>query len=91
LDLSSVQGTDLRGEYAFPMISRGLLIGILVCEAKRNGENYAPDESEALRTLAHSVGTALDVLSSTQRDHSSEVVLRELARLRADVNRLQQA
>jgi len=91
LDLASLQGSDLRGEIAFPMISRGLLIGILVCEAKRNGEGYAPDESEALRTLAHSVGTALDVLSSTQRDHSSEVVLRELARLRADVNRLQQA
>ncbi len=76
----------LRGEFAFPMVSRGTLVGVLVCAAKRNGEAYAPDESEALLALAHGVGTALDVLS-TQRDQSNELVLRELAELREDVKR----
>jgi hypothetical protein len=54
----------MRGEFAFPMISRGDLVGALICGPKRDGETYAPDESEALLALAHGVGTALDTLSS---------------------------
>jgi len=64
LDLHDRPDSDLRGDVAFPMISRGALVGVLVCGAKRNGEGYAPDESEALFALAQGVGTTLDVLSN---------------------------
>jgi hypothetical protein len=64
LDLHALPDSDLRGDLAFPMISRGDLIGALICGPKRNGEAYGPDESNALLTLAHGVGTALDTLSS---------------------------
>jgi GAF domain-containing protein len=64
VDLGSLGDSVLRGELAFPMVSRGTLVGVLVCDAKRSGEAYAPDESEALLALAHGVGTALDVLSA---------------------------
>jgi hypothetical protein len=87
VDLASLEDSVLRGEFAFPMVSRGALVGVLVCGAKRNGESYAPDESEALLALAHGVGMALDVLSA-QRDRPNELVLRELADLRADVTRM---
>ena len=64
LDLHEVKDSQLRGEFAFPMMSRGDLVGALICGPKRDGEAYAPDESDALRALAHGVGTALDTLSS---------------------------
>ena len=64
IDLHLFPGSQLRGEFAFPMISRGDLVGALICGPKRDGEAYAPDESEALLALAHGVGTALDTLSS---------------------------
>jgi len=86
VDLASFGDSALRGELAFPMVSRGTLVGVLACGAKRNGEAYAPDESEALLALAHGVGTALDVLSA-QRDQPNELVLRELGALREDVKR----
>jgi hypothetical protein len=79
VDLHDVGGSQLRGELAFPMASRGRLLGALVCGPKRDGEAYAPDESEALAALAHGVGGALDVLDA--RDgQSSEVAMTELAR-----------
>ncbi len=87
VDLGSLEDSVLRGEFAFPMVSRGTLVGVLVCGAKRNGEAYAPDESEALLALAHGVGSALDVLSA-QRYNPNELVLRELAELREDVKRM---
>ncbi len=64
IDLHLFPRSQLSGELAFPMISRGDLVGALVCGPKRDGEAYAPDESEALQALAHGVGTALDTLSS---------------------------
>ena len=64
IDLHDFPDSQLRGELAFPMISRGDLVGALICGPKRDGEVYAPDESEALLALAHGVGTALDTLSS---------------------------
>ncbi|MGA8097846.1 MAG: PDZ domain-containing protein [Candidatus Cybelea sp.] len=64
IDLHLFPRSQLSGELAFPMISRGALVGALVCGPKRDGEAYAPDESEALLALAHGVGTALDTLSS---------------------------
>lgn len=65
VDLHTVQ-TALQGEFAYPMIARGRLIGALVLGRKRSGESYAPDESDAVLQLAHSTGTALDVL----REHA---------------------
>ena len=70
IDLNLFPGSQLRGEFAFPMTSRGELVGVLVCAPKRDGEAYAPDESEALLALAHGVGTALDTLCS----HNSGVI-----------------
>jgi hypothetical protein len=64
VDLHDVKDSEVRGEFAFPMVSRGALVGVLICGPKRDGEVYAPDESDALLALAHSVGTALDTLSS---------------------------
>jgi len=64
IDLHTLEESQLRGEFAFPMISRGNLVGVLVCGPKPDGEAYAPDESEALLALAHGVGMALETLSS---------------------------
>jgi hypothetical protein len=64
IDLHEFPDSQLHGEFAFPMISRGELVGVLVCGPRRDGGAYAPDESEALLALAHGVGTALDTLSS---------------------------
>jgi hypothetical protein len=64
VDLHGVSESELRGEYAFPMISRGELVGVLICGAKHDNEVYAPDESDALLTLAHGVGTTLGTLSN---------------------------
>ncbi|HET9096068.1 MAG TPA: PDZ domain-containing protein [Candidatus Baltobacteraceae bacterium] len=50
----------LPGVLAFPMIVRGELLGILVCGAKIDDETYAPDEQDALASLAAGVGHALD-------------------------------
>ena len=69
------------------MISRGDLVGVLICGAKRDGEAYAPDESEALQALAHGVGTALDTLSSQSNGvmesirETQALMLQELQRL----------
>lgn len=66
--LHAMDGTALHGDIAFPMVSRGRLTGVLVCGEKRDGETYAPDESDALLAIAHGVGGALDILESkTQR------------------------
>jgi hypothetical protein len=86
VDLGSLADSVLHGEFAFPMVSRGTLVGVLVCGTKHNGEVYAPDESEALLALAHGVGTALDVLSA-QRDRPNELVLSKLDELHEDVKR----
>jgi hypothetical protein len=61
LDLQTLS-TALRGEFAYPMIARGRLVGALVLGPKRSGESYAPDESHAITHLAHSVGSALHFL-----------------------------
>jgi hypothetical protein len=68
VDLHSLEDSELRGELAFPMISRGDLVGALVCGPKRDGEAYAPDECDALLALARGVGTALDTLSNQNGD-----------------------
>jgi hypothetical protein len=62
LDLHTVR-TGLQGEFAYPMIARGRLVGALIVGPKRSGESYAPDESDAIAQLAHGVGGALDILT----------------------------
>ncbi|HEY1975288.1 MAG TPA: hypothetical protein VGG89_01915 [Candidatus Baltobacteraceae bacterium] len=79
VDLDTLE-TTLQGEYAYPMLSRGRLMGALVCGPKADGESYAPDESAALFELAHGVGTALDLLGEGRTDGST-AVLEQLAAL----------
>jgi hypothetical protein len=87
IDLHVFPNSRLSGEFAFPMISRGNLVGALICGPKRDGEAYAPDESEALLALAHGVGTALDTLSSQGNDaieslrETQTLMLQELQKL----------
>jgi hypothetical protein len=63
VDLHTID-SGIDGEFAYPMVARGRLIGALVVGSKPNGESYAPDESEAIARIAHSVGNALDVLDA---------------------------
>ena len=67
IELDGIE-TALHGSRAYPLISRGDLLGILVCGKKRDGEAYAPDETEALFLLARSVGAVLDGLRRERRD-----------------------
>ncbi|HZY99664.1 MAG TPA: hypothetical protein VFE36_08830 [Candidatus Baltobacteraceae bacterium] len=69
------------------MLSRGKLVGTLVCGPKPDGESYAPDESAALFELAHGVGTALDLLDD-RRGGDSQQVLEELAALNGRMDEL---
>jgi hypothetical protein len=62
VDLQSIQ-TALKGEWAYPMVARGRLVGALVLGQKQTQESYAPDESAAIAQLAHSVAGAIDVLT----------------------------
>lgn len=78
VDLHEVSGSQLRGELGFPMPSRGRLVGVLVCGPKRDGEAYAPDESEALAALARGVAVALDVLEA-RGDPPAEAIMSQLA------------
>ena len=84
------RSSALRGEFAFPMISRGVLVGILVCGAKRRGDSYAPDECEALAKLAHGVGTALDAVASDHGDTEAAILglQDEFTALRAEIREL---
>jgi hypothetical protein len=68
LDLNEITDSVLSGEIAFPMVARGELVGALICGPKRDGEAYAPDESDALLTLARGVGIALDTLALRNGD-----------------------
>jgi hypothetical protein len=78
-DLHGFSDTEVRGDVAFPMTSRGRLVGALVCGPKRDGETYAPDESDALLALARGVGAALDVLD-TRSERSSDALIAELSK-----------
>ena len=69
--------TVIEGEYAFPMLAHGQLIGVIVCDAKTNGEAFAPDEIDALKTVAHGVGVALHSLNGAGND--------SIASLREDI------
>lgn len=75
LDLHGVR-TQFAGEFAYPMISRGRLIGVLLLGPKRSQESYAPDESDAIEDLADHVGSVLDVLGRSAS--GEDAVLAEL-------------
>jgi hypothetical protein len=57
--------TALHGALALPMLARGRLLGVLLLDERTGGESYAPDEVEALSTLAQGVGTSLDALTTS--------------------------
>jgi hypothetical protein len=65
----------------------------LVCGAKRGAEPYAPDEREALQTVAHRVGTALDTLGQDRTPIEAAVLAlpEQLAALRAEIRELREA
>jgi hypothetical protein len=72
LDLHGVQ-TAFEGEFAYPMISRGRLVGALLLGPKRSQESYAPDESDAIEDLADHVGGVLDVLGHSARNEDAVI------------------
>ncbi len=102
LDLHDVQSA-IAGEFAYPMLARGRLVGLLVLGPKRSGESYAPDESDAIAQLAHDAGAALDVLGTkagvahdnalVRLQESSEAILagiRELPQRLAEILEMQE-
>lgn len=73
VDLHVTQSA-LQGEFAYPMLARGHLIGALVLGPKTSGEPYAPDESTAIAQLAHGVGVALDLLGVRPSEANGEIL-----------------
>lgn len=72
-DLHTFQ-TAISGEWAFPMVARGRLVGALVLGPKRSGESYAPDEASAIQQLGHSLAGALDIFTLKQNDGAAQQV-----------------
>jgi hypothetical protein len=66
--------TALVGEFAYPMLARGHLVGALVLGPKTSGEPYAPDESAAITQVAHGVGVGLDLLNVTESARNEEIL-----------------
>ncbi len=89
VDLVTLE-TALSGEYAYPMMSRGRLVGVLVCGPKSDGQSYAPDESAALFELAHGVGTALDLLAD-RREGEAQLVSDQLSALNRRIDEMSSA
>lgn len=73
------------------MFGRGRLIGALVLGAKRSGEPYAPDESDAIRQLTDGIGAALDILSTNGAGVRNELLAAIHALPDAIVERLRSA
>ena len=78
VDIETFPLTALRGQFAFPMVARGRLLGAVVCGTKENSEVYAPDEYEALARLADGVGHALGLLSTQGEDRALHEAVSEL-------------
>jgi hypothetical protein len=87
IDLELVGDSELHGQFAFPMVARGELIGALICGTKQDSEVYAPDESEALQSLADGVGGALSVLGHANNGFNGALG-GAIAELRAAINDL---
>jgi len=89
LDLHTVE-SQLAGDLAFPLVSRGELMGVAVLGSRRSGEAYAPDESEAIAQMALSLGAALYAISSKEGDPIAEL-RQEIAALRDTVTSMPRA
>jgi hypothetical protein len=89
LDLHAID-SQAQGEFAYPMVSRGRLVGVLVLGPRRSGESYAPDESAAIAQLAYSVGGAFDLLL-TKNDDSVTTLRASIASLQETVASLRDA
>lgn len=61
VDLTAVDSTSIEGEWAYPLVARGRLLGALILGPKRCSESYAPDESDAIMRVAHGVASALEI------------------------------
>jgi len=86
IDLHTLESA-MQGEYAYPMVARGRLVGALIVGSKQNGDSYAPDESEAIARIAHSVGNALDLLE-VRRDASNDRFSAAIEKLTDGMERL---
>jgi K+-sensing histidine kinase KdpD len=87
VDLDDAHSDLGQDGYAFPLMVRGRLQGVLVV-GEPSGERFAADERELLFGVAHEVGMALFALraqESEARAHAAE------ARARASENALQEA
>jgi hypothetical protein len=82
--------TQLRGDYAYPMLARGRFVGALVIGPKRSHEPYAPDESAAIAEVAHGVGIALDLLGVGRTD-TTPALIDAIAGLDRSINALPEA
>ena len=89
VDLELLPASALRGQFAFPMVARGELFGALICGTKQNSEVYAPDESEALQSLADGVGNALSLLSHSNGEANGSLD-GAIAELRAAIRDLRE-
>jgi hypothetical protein len=87
VDVAELHDSALKGDFAFPLAARGLLIGFILCGSKRDGEVYEPDESDAILAISQAVGTALTSLDSDEL-HSTSEILKELAGLREQIQSL---
>jgi hypothetical protein len=65
------------------MVARGQLVGVLTIGPKSGGEQYAPDELEAIAFLAQGVGTALDAMANRNQDDIRSLIADLDARIRA--------
>ena len=67
LDLTDMPSALGRDGFAFPLMMRGNLFGVLVL-SERPGERYSADERELLFSVAHEVGMALFALRAEEGD-----------------------
>jgi hypothetical protein len=89
VDLHATESA-LQGEFAYPMVARGRLTGVLVLGPKRSADPYAPDESDAIAHLAHGAGLALDTLTlrSTEGNGVLEAIRESNDRVITAINEL---
>jgi len=82
----------LGGALALPMLARGRLLGVVALGERFGGEAYAPDEIAALASMSQGVGSAIDVLSTTDTATSVANAVREqLAPLRMQLDEIAKA
>lgn len=66
-DLETCRSALGASGLVLPMMQQGRLAGFVVCAA-RPAEDYAPDERELLRRVAHEIGAALRSLRAAQSE-----------------------